>query len=190
MPSIQDVADQINARLDAINTNTANTAQNTLDIRNALGQTNALLGNIDATLGAGFANLSQGLFALLQVQLAALALLNHNRLQNDTMICQLAAADKLLCEIMRELAHQLRLSEAELRSLLRIEGISERAHCCEAGDYDRTLEMKNKMLECCPPKPIPEEPCPDLCRVPVFQDRQLPATDWKPLPTPPRNQVG
>src|SRR5215510_14763019 len=143
MPSIQDVADQINARLDAISTNTANTAQNTLDIRNSLAQTNVLLGNMDNTLAGGVANLSQGLFALLQVQPAALALLSHNRLQNDTMICQLAAADKLLCDIMRKLGKQLHLSEEELRAVLRIEGITERVHCCEAGDYDRRLEIKN-----------------------------------------------
>ena len=31
MPSIQDVADQINARLDLVTTHTANTAQNTAD---------------------------------------------------------------------------------------------------------------------------------------------------------------
>ncbi|MEE8585481.1 MAG: hypothetical protein V3T83_11580, partial [Acidobacteriota bacterium] len=82
MPSIQDVADQLNARLDLISTNTANTAQNTADnlavsqdIRNELVQANSRLSQIDNTLAIGFANLSQGLFALIQVQLAALNLL-------------------------------------------------------------------------------------------------------------------
>jgi hypothetical protein len=37
MPSIQDVADQINARLDQISTNTASTAQNTADYSESSG---------------------------------------------------------------------------------------------------------------------------------------------------------
>ncbi|GEM_PF-4982055 len=64
MPSIQDVAaDQINARLDQIKTHTEYTAQNIADIRNELVQVNGRLVQID-----GFANLSQGLFVLLDWQ--------------------------------------------------------------------------------------------------------------------------
>lgn len=190
MPSIQDVADQINARLDQIQTNTANTAQNTADIRNELVQTNNRLTQVNNTLVAGFANISQGIFALLQVQLAALGLLDHNRQQNDTIICELANSNDLLCNIMRKLGRQVRLSEASLKSVVRIEGIIERTHCCEAGDYDRNLKLVEKIEECCPPEEVPEEPCPERCRVPVFRDRQPTGQDWKPLPTPGRQPEG
>jgi hypothetical protein len=184
MPSIQDVADQINARLDQINTNTSNTATNTANIHNDLVQTNNRLNQVNNTLTAGFANISQGIFALLQVQLAALGLLDHNRQQNDTIICELANSNNLLCNIMRKLGHQLQLSEASLKSVLRIEGIVERVHCCEAADFDRDLELIKKMEECCPPKKRPEEPCPERCSVPPFRERQPTGQDWRPLPAP------
>ncbi|HEY0551007.1 MAG TPA: hypothetical protein VGF13_15490 [Verrucomicrobiae bacterium] len=184
MPSIQDVADQINARLDQISTNTANTAQNTADIRSRVDQTNNRLAQIDNTLAVGFANLSQGLFAILQVELVAVELLDQNRKQNDTIICELRHSNQLLCNIMRKFGHQLRLSEATLKSALRMEGIAERAHCCEAGDYDRSLEMMKHLEECCPPKPLPEEACPEACPAPHYRERQPGGLDWKPLPPP------
>lgn len=196
MPSIQDVADQINARLDQIQTNTANTAQHTadnlavsIDIRTALAQTNTRLQHIDNTLAAGFANLSQGLFAIWQVDLASLALLDNNRQQNDTIICELAHANDLLCNIMRKFGHQLRLSEASLKSVERIEGISERVHCCEAGDYDRDLKMSQKLEACCPPEQIPEENCPEVCKSPDYRPQRPAGQDWKPLPNPQRPDV-
>ncbi len=186
MPSIQDVADQINARLDQVATNTANTAQNTADIRNELVQTNSRLSQIDNTLAVGFSNLSQGLFALLQVQLVALDLLDNNRKQNDTIICELVNNNELFCNIMRKLGHQLRLSEASLKSVERIEGITERVHCCEAAEYDRNRDLIRKMEECCPPEQVPEEKCPEVCKTPIFRERQPSGQDWKPLPTPQR----
>lgn len=186
MPSIQDVADQINARLDQVATNTADTAQNTQDIRNELVQANVRLSQIDNTLATGFSNLSQGLFALLQVQLAALDLLNHNRKQNDTIICELVNSNELLCNIMRKLGRQLRLSEASLKSVERIEGITERVHCCEAADYDRNRDLSQQIKECCPPEPIPEEECPVVCTPPIFRERPPAGQDWEPLPTPQR----
>lgn len=187
MPNIQDVADQIDARLDLISTNTANTAQNTADIRTRLDQTNNRLAQINNTLAAGFSNLSQGLFAILQVQLVALELLEQNRKQNDTIICELRHANQLLCNIMRKFGRQLRLSEATLKSALRIEGIAERAHCCEAGDYDRGLEALKRIEECCPPKPLPDEPCPEACPAPQYREHQPGGLDWKPLPSPRQN---
>ncbi len=102
MPSIQDVADQINARLDQVTTNTANTALNTAenvnvskDIRNELIQANSRLSQIDNTLNTGFANISQGIFALVQLQLASLNLLDHHRKQNDVIICELVNNNEL-----------------------------------------------------------------------------------------------
>lgn len=191
MPSIQDIADQINARLNLVATNTGNTAQNTTDIlavtqdlRNQLNVTNSRLSQIDNTLINGFANLSQGLFALLQVQLAALHLLDHNRKQNDTIICELVNNNELLCNIMRKVGYQLRLSESFLESLQRIEGVTERVHSAEAAEYDRNRELIRKMEECCPPEPIPQEDCPERCDPPTFRDRRPSGQDWKPLPPP------
>jgi len=189
MPNLQDVADQINARLDQISTNTVNTANNTADIRNELVQTNSRLLQIDATLATGFANLSQGLFALIQVQVIAASLLDHNRKQNDTIICELANSNTLLCSILRKLARQLHIDEALQASLVRIEGISERVHALEAGNVDRQRELLEQVQACCPPEPLPQEPCPAVCPPPVYRERQPTGQDWKPLP-PPHRPIG
>lgn len=193
MASIQDVADQINARLDQINTNTANTATNTANIltvsqnmHTELVQANNQLFQIDAAIDAGFANLSQGLFALLQVQQVALELLDHNRKQNDTIICELGNSNHLLCNIMRKLGKQVELSEAELKAVERIEGIVERVHCCQAADYDREQDMFEQMKKCCPPRPETPEPCPEDCKAPTYKEHKPGGQDWKPLPTPQR----
>lgn len=193
MPSIQDVADQINARLDQINTNTSNTAQNTADIHTVsqqihaeLQQTNNRLFSIENTLAAGFANVSQGLNALLTVQIAALQLLDHHRKQHDTIICELVNNNDLLCNIMRKLGRQVSLSEAMLESDLRVEGILERVYPGEVADYDRQLDLHLKIEECCPEEPERPEPCPKECDKPGFDGRIQLDLDWKPLPTPPR----
>lgn len=184
MPNLQDVADQINARLDQIATHTASTADNTADIRSELVTANGRLAQIDTTLGTGFANLSQGLFALLQVQVHVAELLDHNRKQNDTIICQLDNSNELLCNIARKLGRQVRLSEAALAAVRRIEGIVERVHCCAAAEYDRHRELQRQLEACCPPQPEPEERCPDACPTPPYRGRPPGTPDWQPLPAP------
>ncbi len=191
MPSLQNVADQLNARLDLIATNTANTAENTADnlvvskdIRSELIQANNQLLQIDNTLAVGFSNLSQGISTLIQVQLAALNLLDHHRKQNDTIICELVNNNELLCNIMNKLGNQLGLSEATLISVKRIEGITERVYCCEVNDYDRDLDHNRRIEECCPPEPICDEKCPDVCKVPKYRETKPSGQDWKPLSTP------
>lgn len=193
MPSIQDVADQINERLDLVVTHTANTAQNTADtlavsqdMRDELVQANGRLSQINTTLQTGFTNLSQGLFALIQVQLVAVSLLDHNRKQNDTIICELVNNNELLCSIKRKLGRQLHISEAALKSLERVEGIAERVHCCEAADYDRDRELARRLEACCPPEPPPQEPCPEVCKTPDYRGREPTGQDWEPLPNPQR----
>jgi len=189
MPNLQDVADQINARLDQIATNTADTANNTADIRSELVQTNSRLTQIDATLTAGFSNLSQGLFALIQVQIIAAGLLDHNRKQNDTIMCELANSSELLCNILRTLGRQLLANEAAQAALERIEGIDERVHALEAADVDRHRALLDEVQACCPPEPPPQAPCPAVCPPPVYRDRQPSGQDWKPLP-PPQRPIG
>jgi hypothetical protein len=184
MPSIQDVADQLNARLDQVVTNTANTAQNTADNLVISQEIRSELVQINNTLAIGFSNLSQGIFALVQVQLAALNLLDHHRQQNNTIICELVNNNELLCNIMRKLNHQLRFSEASLKSIVRIEGIAERVYCCEAADYDRDRDLMRQIEECCSPEPIPEEDCPEVCKEPTYRESKPSGQDWQPLPTP------
>ena len=191
MPSIQDVADQINAKLDTISTNTASTASNTSAIKTGVNTTNTKLTGIDQTLTqidahlqAGFTNISQGIFALTELEKVAVALADQNRKQNDTIICLLEHSNEMLCGITRKLTRQLELSEGILRSTRRIEGIEERVHPGEAADYDRLGVLNGKIEECCPPERPPLEPCPDACPKSDYRPVSPKGQDWKPLPTP------
>lgn len=186
MPNIQEVADQINAKLDQITQNTALTAATAGQIRDEMQQANARLASIEGTLQAGFANLSQGLFAILEVQKVAVALLEHNRRQNDTIICELVNANGQLCGISRKMTRHIAVAEATQASVKRIEGIAEREHAASAGDYDRTRELVEKIEKCCPPEPPPVEPCPEPCDKADFRPRRPGGQDWEPLPTPDR----
>lgn len=186
MPSIQDVADQINAKLDSINNNTSTTAANTGAIKTAVNQTNAKLTTLDANVQAGFANLSQGLFVLSELEKIQIAFAEHNSKQNDTIICLLENSNEVLCGITRKFTRQLELSEAMLNSLHRIEGIEERVHADAAGDYDRHLAIHERMEECCPHDEPEPEPCPEACAKSEFRPPKPPRSDWKPLPNPGR----
>jgi hypothetical protein len=191
MATIQDVADQINAKLDSISASTGTTATNTGnlvtlagDIRNQLVQSNAHLTAIDGDLQVGFANLSQGLFLLSELEKVSISLLDQNRKQNDTIICLIENSNELLCGITRKLTRQLELSAATLKSTVRIEGIEERVHAAEAADYDRLLALKAQIEACCPPPQPPLEPCPPACEKSPYHPVRPGGQDWHPLPTP------
>jgi hypothetical protein len=169
MPSLQDIADQANAKLDTLINNTAATAQNTAAT--------------DQHVQAGFANLSQGVFLVTELQKVANALLDQNRKQNDTIICLIENSNELLCGMTRKLTRQLALSEATLKLIDRLEGVTARAHPAEAGDYDRDAAMQAKIEVCCPPPQQPLEACPEECPKPPFRPVDPKGGGWHPLPT-------
>jgi hypothetical protein len=185
MPSIQDVADQINAKLDQINQNTADTVSVGNGIRSDLAQVNTRLDTLDTHLQAGVADLANGLFAIWEIQKVTNSILDHHSDQNDTIICLLENANELLCGMTRKLTRQLDLSEQLLKSLKRVEGIAERAQPAAAGDYDRLLVLQDQMLECCPPDEVAPEPCPEVCAVNEPKRYPPKGQDWTP-PAPPR----
>ena len=193
MASIQDVADQINAKLDAITNSTSTTATNTAatldvvrDIRDLADSVNDRLTAVHSELESGFANLSQGLFAQLEVQRASLRELDHHRRQNDTIICELVNGNDLLCGITRKLTQQLALSEVLVTTTSRLEGVSVRIHAEAAGDYDRSLALARSIEACCPPPPVEPEECPPACDKPDFRPTRPEGQKWEPLPTPDR----
>lgn len=183
MPSIQDVADQVNAKLDSINQNTADTVAVGNGIRSDLGDVNSKLDTIDADLNAGVTMLGQGLFAIWELQKVTNSILEHHSDQNDTVICLLENATELLCGMTRKMTHQLELSAKQLTSVQRVEGIAERVHAEAAGDYDRHAALEAKILECCPPDRPKPEPCPEACDVPKPKPYSPKGQDWK-APTP------
>lgn len=184
MPSIQDVADQINAKLDQINQHTADTVAVGNGIRNDLGDVKTKLDTLDSDLNAVAVNLAAGLFAIWEQQKVTNAILDHQSKQNDTIICLLENADELLCGITRKLTRQIKIGELQLKSLERVEGIAERVNPGAAGDYDRNAELQAQILECCPPEEPPLEPCPEPCPVPKERPYKPKGQDWKPPQQP------
>lgn len=189
MPTIQDIADQANAKLDSLIQNTSDTVSNTAAINVSVKAVdtdvkavNASIKTLDAHVQTGFSNLSQGLFSLIELEKVSIALQDQNRKQNDTIICLIENSNELLCGITRKLTRQLDLSENLLRSTRRIEGIEERAHAGEAADYDRLVALNAKIEECCPPEPAPLEPCPAACPKSDYRPVTPKGQDWTPLP--------
>lgn len=170
MPSIQDVADQINAKLDQINQNTADT--------------NTKLDGLDAHLQAGVAELANGLLAIWEIQKVTNSILEHHSKQNGTIICLLENTTELLCGMTRKLTRQLDLSERLLESVERVEGIVERVEPGAAGDFDRLAELHDHIRECCPPDEVKPEPCPEACAVPEAKPYRPKGQGWKPSPPP------
>lgn len=184
MPSIQDIADQLNAKLDQINQNTASEVTVSTAIKNEIAVTNTHLANIEGILGVDLANISQGIFVLEEIGMIELTYLDYMRRQNDTMICLLQNSNEMLCGITRKFTKLLDLTTQELQLMRKMEGIEERVHSPEAADYDRLQALQAEMEECCPPDEPPIEPCPPPCERPSFRQPAPLNTDWRPLPTP------
>ena len=182
MPSIQDVADQVNAKLDQINQNTANTVAVGNGIRTDLAQIETKLDALDASVKSGFTVVASGLYAIWELQKATNSILEHHSDQNDAIICLLENANEILCGMTRKMTRQVELSEGELRSLQRIEGIAERVHSDAAGDLDRTAELEARIRECCPPHSPEPERCPEPCKVAERELYTPRGQDWKPGP--------
>lgn len=172
MPSIQDVANQINAKLDQINNNTATTV--------------AVGNGIRSDLQTCCADLSNGLFAIWELEKVTNSTLDHHSKQNDTIICLLENTNELLCGMTRKLTRQVDISEQLLKSLKRVEGIAERVDPTAAGDFDRFIELQDQIQECCPPEEPQPEPCPEPCRRPQQRPYRPKGQDWDP--SPPRTE--
>ncbi len=183
MATLQENADEIKGKLDSIIQSTNATAANTA-------ATNSSVVALDAHLQSGFANLSQGLYALIQLEKVSIALQEHNRKQNNTIICLLENSNELLCGITRKITQQLELQEGILRSVERIEGIGERVNAGEAADYDRLAALDEKIELCCPPEQPQLEPCPEPCGKDDYRPVDPKGQNWTPLPAPgPRGEA-
>jgi len=104
MPSLQDIADQIDASLNQLNANTAAIRTDTTEIRTELSQ-------VDDHLESGVATLADGLFAILEQERRANSIAVHQVAQNDTIICWLDNIAELLCGMTRKLTQQVDLQD-------------------------------------------------------------------------------
>jgi hypothetical protein len=180
MPSIQDVADQVNAKFDQVVQNTANTVAIGNEIHSDLSQVNSKLDTLNSMLSSGVSEISNGLLAIWELQKVTNTILSNQSKHNAMIICLLENSNELLCGITRKLTRQLDLNEQLLKSLKRLEGITERVDSEAAGDFDRHAELQCQILECCPSSEPEPEPCPKACIPPKLEDYKPEGQDWKP----------
>jgi len=180
MPTIQEIADEINAALGQLNTTASNIRGDTQAIRTEVSE-------IDNHLQAGVGVLAEGLFAILEAQKQGNSIGEHQIQQNDTIICWLDNIAELLCGMTRKMTRQIELQEQIAGSVARVEGIAELVHPGEVAEYDRNKELERRIEECCPPPEEPPEPCPEACRTPEPDLYKPKGQSWKP-PKPPKEK--
>lgn len=173
MPSIQDIADQIDASLNQLNANTAGIKTDTTEIRTELSQ-------VDDHLQSGISTLAGGLFAILEQERRANSIALHQVAQNDTIICWLGNIAELLCGMTRKLTREIELQDRLATSLDRVEGIVELVSAREAMEYDKEQRLREEIEACCPPEQQPPEPCPEPCRSPRPDLHDPRGQDWQP----------
>ena len=128
MPSLQDVANQILAVLNQVQTNTAASAATEVQIKGDTADIKTKLDTIESTLQSGFLSMEQGLFAILQQELETNSLLISEVAQNKTIICWLTNIADVLCRIMRKTNTEVEL-QTDMREMLEhLEKIEELVH--------------------------------------------------------------
>jgi len=182
MPTLAEIANQINNTLSEIDTNTQDTATTAGLIKGDTADIKARLDTIEGTLVSGFGAVELGLFGCLEALKAADSLLKINAEQNETIICWLSTIGDLLCRQLRVMERELVVETAAKDAIVKTEQIIERVHPGETLDVDRDDAVAAKMAACCP-EPTPD---PGPCYKPCEERRSTPYTpkgqDW----TPPR----
>ena len=177
MPSLGDIANDIQTRLDDIKSNTLGILNNTGTIINQINQ-------VHATEQLGFANVAQGLAILIQLQLQANDLLSWNDKQNQTIICWLANSAHVLCDIKRDTTHQVRLQTKLVSLVEHLDQILTLVHAREAVEVQSQNELKERIGKCCPTKDPEPQPCFAECASPILPDYEPVKVDWTPIRFP------
>ena len=180
MASIQEVADQINNKLDNINANTQSTA-NTLGL--IKGDTSDIKNKLDAlhaTLQSGVVLLANGLFGILEAQKKGNSLAEAQVEQNKTIICWLDNIAELLCDMKRKMNTQIEIQRGIEEATERLKKLAERVHATETVQVERLEEVERELRKCCPPRPVPPEPCPEPCKSPDIVPYNPKGQDWRP----------
>jgi len=167
MPSIGDIANDIESRLDDIKSYTLATRDNT----------NTL---VTAT-ESGFTNLAQGLAVLVQLQAQTNDLLASNDQQNQTIICWLSNIAHVLCDIKHNTDAEVKLQKRMSATLTHIDDILELVHGREAIEIAERHELEKRIEKCCPEEEPAVKPCFEDCTAPRLPNYIPVKVDWKPI---------
>lgn len=184
MPSLTDLANDINNTLTQIQTNTLNAANTDAAIKTDTGDMRNSLHTLITVDQTGFVSLSNGIAAMIDQQKATNALLDYERKQNDTIICWLTNIANVLCESLHTQQQQLAVQTAMERSLDEMKEIMELVNGTAAVEVLRRRELEQKINACCPPKKPQPGPCFEPCHEPGFVPYKPQVPDYKPLPQP------
>ncbi|MEA2345347.1 MAG: hypothetical protein QOF63_3516 [Thermoanaerobaculia bacterium] len=177
MPSLGDIANDIETRLDDIKNNTQG-------IVNQLNQLNGEVNQLNNTDQLGFANLAQGLSVLVQLQQQANDLLASNDKQNQTIICWLANIAHVLCDIKRDTDQEILLQKKLVKTSEHVDDMLTLVHSREAVEVDNQHELEDRIGKCCPEKETEPKPCFSECAAPGLPDYHPVKVDWTPIRFP------
>lgn len=178
MPTLADIANEVNNKLSQIESHTNDTSDTAALIKGDTADIKARLDALLGTLDAGFAFLGEGLFALLEAQRQANAHLASQVDQNDVMLCWLTTMSELLCRQLRTVEADLAVHEDVLATLRTLEGVLGLVHARELVEHQQRQALEAKLAECCPPRSIPDRACYEPCREPEVTSHEPQGQDW------------
>lgn len=178
MPTLADIANEVNNKLSQIVTNTKDTADTVALVKGDTADIKLRIDGTNARLDAGFSFLGEGLFAILEVQRQANAHLATLVDQNDVMLCWMAKMAELLCQQLRVLEKDLAVHEHVLATMRALEGVVALVHAREKLEYQTKLELEAKISACCPRTADPPKACYEPCREPEVTTYDPKGQDW------------
>ncbi|MFX0195891.1 MAG: hypothetical protein ACFFCW_07200 [Candidatus Hodarchaeota archaeon] len=194
MPTINEVweqALQINANLSVIHndlTGLKNCCNRTNDhIKNLIDKvekSNNYLERLRDIVNDGFVAISEGIAGIHSRQDLTNQLLNFQTRQQETMICVLENISRNTCGLLNESNQQTKLQANLAENVERLNHMYASANPDAALIYNRHMEQREALEECCPPKPhkpiCTYKPCPAPER--PHPNRVKPNIDYKSKP--------
>ena len=184
MPTIGDIANEINNTLAQIQTNTASAADTAVAIKGDTADIKTEIATLDTTFQTGVAELGGGLFAIWEVEKEVDVLLADGVQQNTAIICWLEKSAELLCRILRRVDTLIDVDTVTKDAILKTSELVDLVHAREALEVRKQAELRARIDACCPPPVPPPEPCYDPCPEPRLRTYDPQGQDWKP-PQPP-----
>jgi hypothetical protein len=188
MPSLEQVANELQSILEDERTNTTAIKSNTTTIKNdtakiktTTGEIHTQLDQLTNALAVGFSNLGQGLGVLISLGTQANELAADNNNQNETIICWLTTIANVLCDIKRDMDEEIALQTAMAATLKHLNDIGELVHGREAIEVANRDEIQQRLDSCCPPEVEPVEPCFEPCISPTISESVRVKSTWEPL---------
>jgi len=184
MPSLTDIANQVNNTLSQIQTNTSSSDTTLALVKGDTADLKIRADTLIATNQAGFSNVSAGIQSMISRQDQTNAALDFHRQQFDTIICWLTSITDLLCRQLRRLNSILDVDENSLLALEILRDISQLVHGHEAVEVEKLGAIRSRLEVCCPPREPDPEPCGEPCASPKHSpsSTDIPAAiPFKPL---------